>query len=104
MTSAELNRLMAKFRSRFSPMHPVQVRRESLGGHCGDTSIVTRKGESYFLVRIEKKLGTEAQVFCLWHELGHVLQWRINEEERENDHDAEWGICLAAIWSALFGS
>jgi hypothetical protein len=102
--TVDLTRFMRSFRERFKPMHPVEVRRADLGDDWGDTSIVTRKGEPRFLVRINKALGKEAQMFVLVHELAHTIQWRVHEEMRESDHDAEWGVAYARVWEALFGA
>lgn len=101
---ADLTRFMRSFRERFEPMHRIEVRRCDLGDIWGDTGIVYRKGEPRFQIRIHSKLSDEAQLFVLVHELAHTLQWRINEEVRESDHDAEWGIAYARIWEALFGA
>ena len=60
-STVDLTRFMRSFRERFHPMHPVEVRRAALGDDWGDTSIVIRKGEPRFLVRINKALGKEAQ-------------------------------------------
>ena len=101
-SAIEINRMMRSFRERFEPLHPVIVRRVDMKGEWGDAGISVRKGKPHFLVRIEKSLSIEAQVLILIHELAHCLQWRSNEESRESDHDAEWGIAYARLWSALF--
>lgn len=95
---------MRSFRERFEPLYPVIVRRVDLGDETewGDTGVVKRKGEPHLLIRINSKLSTDAQLLVCWHELGHVLQWRANEEARQSDHDAEWGVALARLWSELF--
>ena len=102
--TVDLTRFMRSFRERFSPMYPVEVRRADLGDHWGDTGIVERKGEPYFLVRIHRGLSKEAQLFVLVHELAHTIQWRVNEDARECDHDAEWGVAYARVWEVLFGA
>ena len=104
-STVDLTRFMRSFRERFHPMHPVEVRRAALAADdWGDTSIVTRKGEPRFLVRINKALSKEAQLFILVHELAHTIQWRVHEETRDSDHDAEWGVAYARVWEALFGA
>ena len=102
--TADLNRFMRSFRERFSPMYPVEVRRADLGDHWGDTGIVMRKGEPKFLIRIHRGLSKEAVSMVLAHELAHTIQWRINEDARESDHDAEWGVAYARVWEVLFGA
>ena len=102
--TVDLTRFMRSFRERFHPMHPVEVRRADLGDDWGDTAIVQRKGEPRFLVRIHRGLSKEAQLFVLVHELAHTIQWRINEDTRESDHDAEWGVAYARVWEVLFGA
>ena len=103
MPSDRLNEFVRRFRARFETIHPVRLHRTSLGGHWGDTGIVTRKGEKFLLVRIEKTLSVEAQLLTLIHELAHSLQWRVDgqEVERECDHDPEWGIAFARIWTSM---
>ena len=96
---------MRSWRERFDPMLPVVVRRADLRGEAwGDTTIGKRKGEPAFIVRLERTLSAEAQLFTLVHELAHCLQWRVNEDARANDHDAEWGVAYARIWRQMFGS
>jgi len=94
---------MRSFRERFDTLYPVSVRRVSLG-HWGDTSIAKRKGQPILLVRINSDLPSEAEPFVLTHELAHCIQWRANEENREDDHDAEWGVAYARIWRTMFGA
>ena len=101
-SATEMNRLMRSFRERFTPLFPVIVRRMKLDGEWGDTGISVRKGKPHLLVRIEKSLSPEAQMLVLVHELAHCIQWRPNEEYRESDHDAEWGVAYARLWSQLF--
>jgi len=95
---------MRSFRERFVPLHPVIVRRVDMedAADWGDTGLVKRKGEPHLMIRINRKLSVDAQILVLIHELGHVLQWRANEEKRQSDHDAEWGVALARLWSELF--
>jgi phage gp46-like protein len=103
MPSDRLSDFVRRFRARFETLHPVKFQRTSLGGHWGDTGVVSRGGKLYLLVRIEKRLSVEAQLLVLAHELAHCLQWRVDgqEVERECDHDAEWGIAFARIWTAM---
>ena len=103
MPSDRLADFVRRFRARFETIYPVRLQRTSLGGHWGDTGIITRKGQTLLLVRIEKGLSSEAQLLTLAHELAHCLQWRVDgqEVERECDHDAEWGIAFARIWTAM---
>ena len=102
-TSLDVARFMRSWRDRFTAMHPVIVRRCELDDEWGDTTITQRKGEPVFLVRVHKSLAPESQIFVLVHELAHCLQWRINEDSRQNDHDAEFGVCYARIWAEMFG-
>ena len=98
--------VMKVFRARFETLHPVKLQRASLGGHFGDTGIVTRKGRQFLLVRVERSLSEEAQLLVLIHELAHCLQWRVDRQEagRESDHDAEWGLAYARAWRGLLDS
>jgi hypothetical protein len=97
--------MMRSFRERFDPLYPVIVRRVTMqDGQWGDTGVSVRKGKPHLLVRLDKCLSQEAQLLILIHELAHCLQWRSNEESRESDHDAEWGIAYARIWDQLFQS
>lgn len=95
---------MRSFRERFDTLYPVSVRRVSLPGHWGDTSLARRRGEPILLVRIERDLPPEAEPFVLTHELAHCVQWRLVETNREDDHDAEWGVAYARIWRTMFGA
>ena len=101
MSSVDLSKVMANFRARFTTLYPVIMRREALGGDWGDTSVCKRNGKMVLLIRVEKTLSDEAQLFVLLHELGHAIQWRLNEDSREDDHDAEFGVAYARVWSAL---
>ena len=92
------------FRERFDPLYPVILRRASIGDAWGDTAVVLRKGEPHLLIRVEKGLSPEAQFFVAMHELAHCLQWRANEQSREDDHDPEFGLAYAKLWSTLIGS
>ena len=104
INSADLRKLLASFRERFSTLHPVILQRAKLDEDTwGDTSIVKRKGQPHLLIRINKTLSSEAQFFVLMHELAHCVQWRANEEGRENDHDPEFGIAYARLWAQLIG-
>lgn len=103
-TSIDLRKLLSSFRERFSTLHPVLLRREKLEEDTwGDTSIVRRKGEPHLLIRVHKDLSSEAQFFVAMHELAHAVQWRANEEDRQEDHDAEFGIAYARLWAELMG-
>lgn len=100
---------MVSFRERFETLYPVVIRRVSISPQdlkdshdWGDTSLATKKGDQYLLVRIEKRLSPEATILVAAHELAHCIQWRANEDTRKNDHDPEWGIAIARIWSELF--
>jgi len=103
-SSVDLRKLLVSFRERFDPLYPVILRRASIGDAWGDTAVVLRKGEPHLLIRVEKGLSPEAQFFVVMHELGHCLQWRANEGSREDDHDAEFGLAYAKLWSTLIGS
>ena len=103
-SAREINQMMRSFRERFSPVYPVIVRRVKMEeGEFGSAGVSIRKGVPHLLVRINKSLSVVAQMLVLVHELAHCIQWRSNEEYRESDHDAEWGIAYARIWSELFG-
>lgn len=102
-SATEINKLMRSFRERFDPLYPVIVRRVDLADDWGDTGLVRRQGEPHLLIRINRKLSTDAQLLVCVHELGHVLQWRSNEEARQSDHDAEFGVAYARLWSVLMG-
>jgi Zn-dependent peptidase ImmA (M78 family) len=75
-----------------------------LGDDWGDTGLITRKGQKFLMIRINRRLSEEAQIMVCLHELGHALQWRVNEDERQSDHDPEFGIAYSRLWSELMGN
>ena len=77
---------------------PVMVRRVSLkDGFFGDCS----KGEKAFLVRVNKALDKDFQIWVLVHEYAHAMAWGF-EGMHESEHTPHFGVCYARAYNAVF--
>ena len=96
---------MAKFLRLAHPAaYPVKLRRAKLPGWFGDTNLYTRaSGSKFFKIRLASGMDEEVSILILLHEWAHAKVWRTGKQEsaRETDHDAEWGVAHAHIWSDL---
>lgn len=84
------------------PVWAVSVRRCKMpSGTHGDCTMLAKEGEApRFIIRVDRKLDEETQVYVLLHEWAHALSWG-SESHRIRNHGAEWGIAMSRIWQAL---
>lgn len=109
MTPARLKKVVEQLSVLFPPFCPVIVQRTKkalAAGEFGDVGLTKRGGKPQLLVRLNANYDEWVQLAALLHEWAHCVQWRPEhqEERRENDHDAEWGVIFARIWGTFFSN
>ena len=84
------------------------VRREIPSGEFGSCRLVVprKAGASpYFIIEMDSRLPPVAEWLVTLHEYAHALQWRgeAQESTRLDDHDGEWGLAEARVWTEVGG-
>lgn len=106
VTEKDLRALKARLKLNLPTEYPVRYKRVELkGGEMGDCDLVVGKKETYFSIRIDKRLPLVAQWLVIVHEYAHALQWRgpVAESIRLDDHDGEWALAEARAWTEVGG-
>ena len=106
VTEADLRSLKNRLKLNLPTEYPVKYRRvEIKTGEFGDCDLVAGKNGPYFSIRIDKRLPLVAQWLIITHEYAHALQWRgpVAESMRLDDHDAEWSLAEARVWTEVGG-
>ena len=83
------------------PVWSIKVRRCKMpDGTHGDCALVTSNPTPHYVVRVDKELDEQAQIYVLMHEWAHALSWG-SESHRIRNHGPEWGIAMSRIWQAF---
>lgn len=76
---------------------PVMVRRIRLSsGSYGDCE----RKKKVFLIRVNKDLTPDFQVWVLIHEYAHAMAWPY-EGIHDHEHTAHFGVCYARAYNAV---
>ena len=106
VTEKDLRVLKQRLKLNLPTEYPVRYKRVLIPtGEFGDCDLVSGKRGPYFSIRIDKRLPLVAQWLIITHEYAHALQWRgeVAESIRLDDHDAEWSLAEARVWTEAGG-
>jgi hypothetical protein len=109
VTEKDLRELRFLLANRFPTDWPVRWKRCAIpDGTWGDTELKIPRGKDkrpYILIRINKDMPLAMQWIIMLHEYAHARQQRGPrvEASRLEDHDGEWGVNEAQLWSEFGG-
>lgn len=101
-TDQDLKLIFWKMRSIFQILGnaSIEVELVSAGMLPGSLGEAARnedeEGEVWYTISIVRGLQVKAVTEILLHELAHVVQWEVGDEN-EADHGPEWGIIYASL-------
>ena len=111
MDGKALAKLVRKLQILAPAMYPISIGTRKISeGWYGSCQIINRKDTKRIKISINsfesfsrEELVEILQTQVLIHEYAHAVQWRPTkqEEDRESDHDSEFGIHYARIYKLL---
>jgi hypothetical protein len=98
---AEVRKLFVMLTGMFPTIHPciLKVTTKLPTDEWGDTGPCKVGGKDHLIIRISSRISREAMLLITLHEYAHAMQWRPDHQHGAVDHNAEWGVALAQIWT-----
>jgi hypothetical protein len=98
----KFRRLVRDLREMCPTVVPVHVRRRPTKEDVAFTrAIYDGEKLSHFVISIDNRQSWEATWQLLIHEWAHAISWHDETHPTITDHDVEWGIALARIYSEV---